>query len=178
MKKIFMIIGAIITVIIGFYFYLNFKISNAVSAEINSDTRNEGIKIDVHYKNYISLNTLVFNLTDVTIDKAPADVFRVFLQSASALMAKQFEKVELEFNGKSKFYIMGDYFKKLGDEFEKQNPVFTMRTFPENLYTTNGEAAYETWEGGALGVFSKQINDFSDFNKKWYSEDLLKESQQ
>jgi hypothetical protein len=32
--------------------------------------------------------------------------------------------------------------------------------------------AYPEWTGGALGVLSKQMEDFSDVHDKWYLDDL------
>ncbi|MFW6172731.1 MAG: hypothetical protein ACOC5T_03205, partial [Elusimicrobiota bacterium] len=109
-------------------------------------------------------------------DKTPADVFRAFLQFAEKAKNFEFKKVELAFRKDKKFFIEGNYFKKLGEEFSEQNPIYTMRTFPENLKKPNGENAYSKWEGGLLGVTSKQMEDFSDFHKQWYLEQLSKES--
>jgi len=33
----------------------------------------------------------------------------------------------------AKFVLEGDYFQTLGKEYGTQNPVYTMRTFPEKL---------------------------------------------
>ncbi len=61
-------------------------------------------------------------------------------------------------------------FQELGIEFDSgQNPVYLVRTFPEKL-TPAGVPAYEKWEGGLLGVTSKQINNFNDFCDKWFIE--------
>jgi hypothetical protein len=52
--------------------------------------------------------------------------------------------------------------------------VYTVRTFPENLLTPKGSRAYSEWTGGWLGVLGKQTEDFTDFHKKWYLEDVMK----
>nr|MBC8489582.1 hypothetical protein [Bacteroidota bacterium] len=54
-----------------------------------------------------------------------------------------------------------------------QNPVYTMRTFPENLKNPDKSQSYSEWTGGWLGVSQKQIEDFNDFHDKWYFNDLL-----
>jgi hypothetical protein len=172
MKKLFWTLGGILIIVAGIYLYNFMTIIHPTTSKINADSRNDGIYINVHYKNYIEFSTLVFNLTTIRSNKAAADVFRVFLQTTSALNDKKFDKVELQLKGTTKFVLKGDYFKQLGNEYEEQNPVYTIRTFPENLYLPNGESAYSKWEGGMLGVFSKQMDDFNDFNNKWYLEDL------
>jgi hypothetical protein len=173
MKKIFWILGAIIIIVIGVYIFNYVTLIQPTTSKISNDNRNEGISVDVHYKFYIFFNILEYNLKNVPANKAAMDVFRVFLQTSSALKDKKFKKVELSFKGTIKFVLNGDYFRQLGNEFGTQNPIFTMRTFPENLYNSNGEAVYSKWEGGMLGVFSKQMNDFNDFNKKWYLDELI-----
>ncbi|MFP2608696.1 hypothetical protein, partial [Escherichia marmotae] len=75
---------------------------------------------------------------------------------------------------KDKFYLKGGYFKTLGQEYGIQNPVYTLRTIPENVYMLNGERAYSVWEGGLLGVMGKQMEDLSDFSKAWYLDDFIK----
>ena len=103
-----------------------------------------------------------------------ADVFRVFLQFSDKVQSQRFTEVELLYKGKLKFRIAGDYFQTLGKEYSFQNPVYTMRSFPENLKNPDGTRAYAEWSGGILGVALKQMEDFNDFHKRWYLEDLSK----
>lgn len=62
----------------------------------------------------------------------------------------------------------------MGVEYGTQNPVYTMRTFPENLYRPDGTAAFGTWTGGLFGVLGKQMEDFIEFHKQWYVNELAK----
>lgn len=81
-------------------------------------------------------------------------------------------KVYLCYKGTPKFTISGSYFSRLGNEYSFQNPVYTMRTFPENLLTKDGLRAYPEWEGGIFGVLERQMQDFNDFHDKWYLDDM------
>jgi len=141
---------------------------------IQNDPRNEGIEVSAYYGDKQS--TLVFNHINISGDKSAVDVFRLFLQFAEKVKDYKFNKVELAFRKEVIFFINGDYFSKLGEEFSTQNPVYTMRTFPENLKKPDGENAYPKWEGGLLGITSKQMEDFSDFHRQWYIDQLSKES--
>lgn len=47
-----------------------------------------------------------------------------------------------------------------------------MRNFPENLYRPDGQRAFGSWTGGLLGVVGKQMEDFREFHKQWYVEDM------
>ena len=59
--------------------------------------------------------------------------------------------------GEIKFKLKGDYFKQLGEEYSYQNPIYTTRTFPENILNLDGTNAYSRWTGGIIGVTEKQI---------------------
>ncbi|HXF47992.1 MAG TPA: hypothetical protein VNL73_01025 [Verrucomicrobiae bacterium] len=120
----------------------------------------------------INPTKLILDLRKVSLDKAPADVFRCLNHAAEALASKDFTTVELQFRGKPKFLLEGSYFKTLGQEYELQNPVYTIRTFPENVKNMDGTAAFSSWSGGMLGVLQKQMEDFLEFNKQWYVNEL------
>ena len=83
------------------------SLSQPVLKELKSDSRNTGIEITLHYKYYILTHTLVFDLKDVTEDKAATDVFRVLLKTSSVLKENKFEIVELAFKGQSRFLLNG-----------------------------------------------------------------------
>jgi hypothetical protein len=102
-----------------------------------------------------------------------ADVFRVFLQFARAEERRSFQTVELAFRGQSRFALSGQYFSKLGEEYGVQNPVYTMRTFTENLSKPDGSRAYPSWTGGLIGVAAKQMDQFNDFQRQWWVRDSL-----
>lgn len=111
MKKIIWIVIALVIVIGGIYLFNYLTLIQPVLKTINSDNRNSGIEIELHYKNYVIPSDVVFNLKKVSGDKAVADVFRVLLQTTSALKDKEFKTVELAYKGKSKFKLKGLYFK-------------------------------------------------------------------
>jgi hypothetical protein len=105
-----------------------------------------------------------------------ADIFRVFLQFAERVKSFKFENLIFSYKGYHKFKIRGDYFQKLGEEYSWQNPVYTTRTMPVNIYTMDGKKAYHEWYGGFIGVSLKELEDFNDFHKKWWLNDLIKEN--
>jgi hypothetical protein len=175
MKKgiltIFVLLLALGIAIYGFnYIQLQSKMNSVLKA----DPRNEGIKVTVHFGAYVNPSKLIYNLKSVSATNSMADVFRVFLQFAEKMCSKDFKEVVLAHKGTAKFKIDGDYFQKLGKEYSWQNPVYTMRTFPENLKNLDGSQAYGQWTGGLLGVLKEQMEDFNDFHRKWYLDDMTK----
>lgn len=144
---------------------------------LKDDPRNEGIEVSAHYENYVDTSVLVLDLQSISGSNSRADVFRVFLQFAEKMKSEQFSTVEMAYKGETKFMIEGDYFQKLGGEYGAQNPVYTVRTFPENLMNPDGSRAYPEWTGGLLVVAAKQIQDFNDFHDKWYLNDVINKTQ-
>jgi len=153
------------------YFQLQSQMNNV----LKDDPRNNGVEVSVHYSNYVNSSILIYDLKSISKTNSMADVFRVFLQFSEKVQSKKFDVVELSFMGKTKFKIKGDYFQTLGKEYSWQNPIYTIRTFPKNLINLDGSMAYPEWTGGWLGVAEKQMEDFNDFHKKWYLEDIAKE---
>ncbi len=135
---------------------------------ISQDSRNNGLSVDVHYGNYINLNKLIYNLDRIGPNNSKADVFRVLLQFSAKMSSKKINYVILSCKGEQKFYFKGEYFNKIGREYSVQNPVYTMRTFAENLYNPIGEKAFPTWTGWLFGVMGKQMEDFNSFHEQWY----------
>ena len=175
MKKIIIIIiflgGGVIAIFIANHLMLGKPLADV----LKSDSRNSGIHMTAHYGNHIVPSVLVLDLRKVSGKNSAADVFRVLLQYAEAIQKKEFETVNLNCKGKTKFVLEGDYFRELGKEYDFQNPVYTMRTFPENVYTPDGEKAFPSWTGGLIGVAGKQMEDFAEFHQQWYINDLIEE---
>jgi hypothetical protein len=153
--------------------YVNLQ--RPLSQVLDNDPRNKDIKVSAHYQYFVNPNVLVYDLRDVPGSFSPADITRVMLQFAEQIKDRQFDNVELNHRGHEKFVLKGDYFKKLGEEYGSQNPIYTFRTLPENLYKPDGKSAYGTWTGGLLGVLTRQMDDFTNFHHSWYIDDLVSE---
>ena len=143
---------------------------NGVTA---ADPRNEGIAVRVHYGGYVNPGVLVFDLRNVSSDKSRLDVIRVLFHFAERLQDSQFDSVELAYRGDTRFKLGGDFFQTLGREYDVQNPVYTLRTFPEAVMRPDGSQAFGSWTGGLLGVLGEQLDDFNRFNDEWYLNDVL-----
>jgi len=149
-------------------------VQRPLSEVLKADERNKGIDARAHYQYYVVPSKLVFDLRDISETNSAADVTRALLQFAATQKEKSYAEVALAYRGTPKFKLQGTYFHTLGAEYGTQNPVYTMRTFAENVYQLDGTAAFGTWTGGILGVMSKQMEDFNDFHKQWYITDLSK----
>lgn len=172
MKKTISAIGVMVlagAVVYGWNFVTLIQpVRNAVAA----DVRNQGVTFRVHYQQFLNPTVLTFDLRSVTGEKTPADVFRVFLQSADALKQHDFRRIELQYRGQVRFVILGSYFKELGTEFSSQNPLYTMRTFTAHVLRPDGSKAFPGWTGGWLGVLQKEMEQFAEFHRQWYLSSL------
>jgi len=173
-KSIIIIFVFIIVVAIGVYSINYFQLQAQMDNVLKDDPRNNGVEVSVHFGNYINPSILVYDLKSVSGTNSMADVFRVFLQFSEKVQSKKFDVIKLSFRGKLKFKINGYYFRILGSEYEWQNPVYTIRTFPGNVMNPDGSRAYPEWTGGWLAVTAEQMDDFNDFNEKWYLEDMTR----
>ena len=165
----------IVVLIVGLVYGINHTINGPLQKVISDDSRNKGVEAKAYYGN-MRLSILVFDLTNISSSNSRLDVFRVLLQFAQALKDKRFDSVQLAWRGKVKFVVSGEYFQKLGQEYDTQNPMYTIRTFPENLRTVAGERAFSEWEGGIFGVLKAQMDDFNHFHDQWYLDELSRSS--
>ncbi|MDD2467153.1 MAG: hypothetical protein PHI97_24455 [Desulfobulbus sp.] len=147
-------------------------VSRPASQAISVDPRNKGVDIFVHYKWFTDPNILVFDLRSVSGNNSPADVTRTLLQSAEILKNNKINLVILSCKGNPKFMLKGNYFHTLGAEYGIQNPVYTLRTLPENIYDLDGKQVFGAWTGGVLGVIGKQMEDLNELHRRWYLSDL------
>lgn len=171
MKKLIISLLIIISLMASVFGVNYFSLSKEMNDVINADYRNKSVDVSVHYENYINPNVLVFDIKKIGYTTSSADVFRVFWTFSSKMKKKKIDKVILSSKGKPKFYIKGDYYKQLGNKHNIENPIFIIRTFPENVYKNNGTKAFGTWTGGWLAVANKQMEEFNELMKIWFIDD-------
>lgn len=168
-KSLFIVLSVVVVIFLMNLFVLYMPFNKI----INQDERNKGISVIPHYEYFVNPTVLVYDLRGISSDKSMMDVFRVLLQYSEQMKEHHFNRVILSANGKTKFVMKGEFFNNLGVEYGTQNPMYTIRTFPQNLYRMSGEQAFGTWEGGMLGVLTKQMEDFNTFHQEWYLKDML-----
>jgi predicted small secreted protein len=142
-------------------------VAKPVAARLAEDSRNAVFSLEARYGD--DSTTLVLDLREVS-SAAPADLWRGLFQSAEALHDEglTFDHVILERSGSPVFLMSGEDFGTLGAEFGGgQNPVYLLRTLPEKLDRPDGQAAFATWEGGLIGVATKQMKDVNTAAKEW-----------
>lgn len=150
-------------------------IHRPVASSWADDSRNEGIDIWTHYAWWVQPDTLVLDIRDVSLSKAAVDVMRMVFRAAEVMKDRDFDTVILAYRGETRFVMDGDDFTVLGQQAAYgENPVYMLRTFPEKLRTPSGARAFPMWEGGVLGVLSKQMEDLTELQQQWYLRDMIR----
>jgi len=152
----------------GVWVFNYFTIGRPLQSVLSTDPRNHVCKARAHFGGWLDAETLVFDITGVSSDATRMDIFRVFLQYAQILKDRHFTKVILASRGTSKFTIDGNYFQELGKEYESQNPMYTIRTFPPHLVAMDGSKPFSDYEGGIIAVLGKELDQFTEFSNQWY----------
>lgn len=147
----------------------------ALSQVMAANPRNDGVVAHAYFDHYVATRTLVFDLRELRPGKTKLDVFRVLQEFAESQVGNDFESVKLAFRGEPKFVLKGDFFKALGENHRDQNPIYTLRTFPQNTYTPEGRQAFPTWKGASLDAFGHQLEDFNNLHQQWYLKELAQD---
>lgn len=167
------LIGAVCCVlaISGWNYWSLYRHAQHVVAKYGGDDK---LTVWAYHRYMLLPGTVVFDLRTVSMESSAADVDRVMLRFAEALKDRPFDRVLLAYKGTPKFQFKGDYFQGLGQDFQTQNPIYTLRTMPENVFKMDGSQAFGTWSGGWIGVLGKQMQDVSSFHAQWFMNEVLK----
>ncbi len=137
-----------------------------------SDSRNTGIQVSVHFNHWIDNGVMVYDLRSVSVQSSQMDVFRVLLQYAEAQKNHRYQRVVLAAFGQPRLVIPGEYFQSLGQEYETQNPMYTIRTFAHHVQSLDGAYPWPEPDGGLLWVLGQEMDQFGQFNKTWYLSEM------
>lgn len=168
------LIAGVCALVVGVGVWNYVSVTRPVASHLSSDPRNAKVSLWAYHQYGVVPSVLVVDLHRVDGEAAALDVLRVLFQSAESLKEAKFERVLLAYKGDAKLMMDGAHFRKIGQEFQTQNPVYTMRTLPENIHKLDGTAAYGTWTGGWLGVMGKQMEDLGKFSQDWYLREMTK----
>lgn len=157
----------------GVWVYNETTLQKPLQSVLVADSRNHVVRAKAHFDGWIDTHSVVFDLADVAGDSSQMDVFRVLLQYAKKQRDHQYQLIILAAYGQKKFVVPGDYFQELGREYDTQNPVYTIRTFSHHVSTMDGARPFPEPEGGLLGVLKQEMEQFNDFNKRWYLDDFI-----
>ena len=148
-----------------------FAVHRPAMAALSGDPRNETVGWAVYHHWSVAPRTIVVDLRRIGADAAMLDVDRGLFQIANRLRGREYDKVILAFRGEQKYMLEGSYFRRLGQEYDWQNPIVLVRELPEHTYNLDGSPAFQVWTGGLLGVVTAQMEDHEAMHRQWYLDD-------
>ena len=170
MRKAALAVLVVVTLVLGG----NYLSATRHAFAVTGQTANNGISVWAYHAYLMNPNVLVIDVRDVDGNKSIADVMRVFFQIAEQFKDRQFSEIQLASRGTTKFLIRPQHFQTIGRTFATENPMYLLRTLPENIRRPDGRPAFETWTGGVLGVLGAQMDDLTRFARKWFLNDYTR----
>jgi hypothetical protein len=124
-----------------------------------------GMKVSAHYQYWVLPGVVVYDIEGLSVRQTPLDVHKAFAEFATKLKEKRFAKVELSYQGMTKFSLDGAAFQRLGTEYAKKNLAFALYGLPHLLQPENGSRPLE-----------KNASDrdaLLEFHRQWYGQDQM-----
>ena len=123
-----------------------------------------GMKVSAHYQYWIIPGVVVYDLKQLDFKQTPIDVHTAFLEFAKKLKEKRYSRVELSYQGITKFSIDGESFAKIGREYAQRNFEYVLYDFPRAV-------AGKSDPNKAAGKSDRDA--LLEFHKRWYGNDRL-----
>lgn len=134
-----------------------------MNAILKQNSAFRGMEVSAHYQYWVVPGVVVYDLKSLSGEQTPIDVHTAFLEFAKKLKAKRFARVELSYQGVTKFSIDGASFSKLGQEYAKRNFDYVLYSFPRLFRARDGSQPAGSTDRDAL----------MQFHQKWYGSDPM-----
>lgn len=128
----------------------------------------KGMSVSAHYQYYIIPGVVVYDIEGLSVRQTPIDVHTAFLEFAKKLKEKRYSRVELSYQGTTKYSIDGASFQKLGEEYNKRNFDWVLYSFSRLLRPENGTEP--------LDDAVSDRDALLDFHRQWYGKDAMTKS--
>ena len=124
----------------------------------------QGMEVSAHYQYWVVPGVVVYDLRQIGVKQTPIDVHTAFLEFAKKVKDKRFSRVELSYQGTTKFSIDGASFNKLGVEYAKRNFDYVLYSFPR---------LFKAGEATVPAATASDRDALVDFHRRWYGQDQL-----
>ena len=161
-KKLVFVGTPLVAALIGYSANL-FLLQEPVNDILRENAAFQGMEVSAHYQYWVIPGVVVYDLKGLSVRQTPIDVHTAFLEFARELKEKRYSRVDLSYQGTTKFSIDGASFTKLGQEYAKRNFDYVLYTFPKLFRASDGKPLESTQDRDAL----------LQFHRKWYGQDQL-----
>jgi hypothetical protein len=146
-----------------------FLLQQPMNEIIEQNPNLRGVAVQAHYAYWVIPGVVVYDLREVSGGATPVHVHTVLLEYARALRERSFDRVELQYRGQSKLWVEGSVFRKLGDEYDKQNFDFVLLDFARLVKSKSGPGPLtETADAREALIALHQI---------WYGDEVISNAQ-
>ena len=157
-KKLIFVGTPLVAALVGYSANL-LLLQEPMNAILKENAAFQGMQVSAHYQYWVVPGVVVYDLQSLSFRQTPIDVHTALLEFAKQLKEKKYRRVELSYQGITKFSIDGEAFQKLGDEYSKRNFDYVLYKFPRLLRGTPSGAS----DRDAL----------LQFHRRWYGDDSL-----
>ncbi|PYQ52695.1 MAG: hypothetical protein DMF59_03960 [Acidobacteria bacterium] len=141
-----------------------FLLQEPMNQVLHDNAAFNGMRVSTHYEYWIVPGVVVYDLRDLSVRQTPIDVHTALLEFAKRVRERKISRVQLSYRGTTKFEIDGATFRRLGDEYARQNFDYVLYKFPHLFHAT--KASHVNDSGSARDALVQ-------FHREWYGRDLL-----
>ena len=160
-KKLVFVGTPLVAALIGYSANL-FLLQEPVNDILNENAAFRGMEVSAHYQYYVVPGVVVYDLKGLSFRQTPIDVHTAFLEFADKLKAKRYSRVELSYQGMTRFSVDGNSFKRIGEEYAKKNFDFVLYRLPRIVRAEDGARRPD----GPTGR-----DALMQFHREWYGDD-------
>ena len=172
-KAIVIVAAALVIMAVWWSHYEHSAIKRPLE-ELCQDKKFEGINAEAGFTGFLKKDSLVFNLKSVNRGDELTPLF-LFFEYARKLNQHKFDKVTLQYKGKTKFIMEGLDFTRVGTQMQINEPSQMAIEFPPLMKKPNGLEAFKEPFGDPQWVSQKQVKNLRDFILEWYARDWVEE---
>lgn len=110
---------------------------------------------------------IVFDVRSCKGDTRLIDPLHLMLQFGYKIRGERFRDVVISGGGEQVYRLNKSDLGELALEYELGGRIWAFNHWPERLRKPSGEKAFETWNGGLLGVMKGQMEDMNLAIKTW-----------
>jgi hypothetical protein len=164
-KKLIFVGTPLVAALVGYSANV-FLLQEPMNDVLKGNSAFAGMRVSAHYQYWVVPGVLVYDLQSLSVRQTPIDVHTALLEFAKKLKDREFDRVQISYRGQTKFSLAGGLFRRVGDEYDKQNYDYVLYSFPRQL----------TPENGAGAQVRNGRDSLLQFHRQWYGEDELTRS--
>lgn len=174
LKGVAAVVVVILAISVSFSIYEFVTLKEPLKEVYEENEELREILVDVSYGGSFNTNILVFNLKKIN---KPAELapFLFFVKFAEKMhnRNRDFDKVLIQYKGKTRFMIDGLKFSGLGVNAQIKTLGQLALELPPELRKPNGMPAFERAYGDSQWVVQKNLKNFEEFMFEWYVNDWI-----